>query len=50
MPELAGPDSEPHRVHDWFPRVLRRLGHNYVGTEMLLVGVVAESSGAVAKA
>lgn len=27
----------------------RRLGHNYVGTEMLLVGVVAESSGAAAK-
>jgi len=26
----------------------RRLGHNYVGTEMLLVGVVAESSGASA--
>jgi len=27
----------------------RRLGHNYVGTEMLLVGVVAESSGVAAK-
>merc|ERR1719469_1323690 len=27
----------------------RRLGHNYVGTEMLLVGVVAESSGPAAK-
>jgi len=27
----------------------RRLGHNYVGTEMLLVGIVAESSGAAAK-
>jgi len=27
----------------------RRLGHNYVGTEMLLVGVVSESSGASAK-
>jgi len=27
----------------------RRLGHNYVGTEMLLVGVVSESSGAAAK-
>eukprot|EP00438_Fugacium_kawagutii_P009274 Skav235224 [mRNA] locus=scaffold3995:181100:181791:+ [translate_table: standard] len=23
----------------------RRLGHNYVGTEMLLVGVVADTSG-----
>jgi ATP-dependent Clp protease ATP-binding subunit ClpC len=27
----------------------RRLGHNYVGTEMLLVGVVAESTGSAAK-
>jgi len=27
----------------------RRLGHDYVGTEMLLVGVVAESSGVAAK-
>jgi len=27
----------------------RRLGHNYVGTEMLLVGVVAESSGVANK-
>eukprot|EP00401_Gymnodinium_catenatum_P001974 CAMPEP_0117500220 /NCGR_PEP_ID=MMETSP0784-20121206/22664_1 /TAXON_ID=39447 /ORGANISM="" /LENGTH=1053 /DNA_ID=CAMNT_0005295423 /DNA_START=30 /DNA_END=3194 /DNA_ORIENTATION=+ len=27
----------------------RRLGHNYVGTEMLLVGVVHESSGITAK-
>jgi len=27
----------------------RRLGHNYVGTEMLLVGVVAENSGVAAK-
>jgi ATP-dependent Clp protease ATP-binding subunit ClpC len=27
----------------------RRLGHNYVGTEMLLVGVVAENTGLAAK-
>jgi len=27
----------------------RRLGHNYVGTEMMLVGVVSETSGAAAK-
>lgn len=27
----------------------RRLGHNYVGTEMLLVGIVSESSGVAAK-
>lgn len=27
----------------------RRLGHNYVGTEMLLVGVVADTSGASGK-
>jgi len=27
----------------------RRLGHNYVGTEMLLVGVLAENTGLAAR-